>query len=232
MSDLDNLKEKQKVKRFLKNIHFDFDGAHVALTDASQGGACSMLNEPLLLKALKGKTLTEEQRELLEKMGHDISEIEKSASEKQDSSSSLSEENDEEVNTNINKENEDIMSEDIQKRLAALEKENKILKTQGLVSKYNFEADVEEALVEAIHNLENQEAVVKAFDAILDSVEEAVSKAKEKQEEIPENDLAKKLQEEIGTETKEDEEVEKAYEDLPFIEKVKFHQNKQTEGKA
>lgn len=70
-------------KRKLKKITFDFKGAHLAYTDASQGGAASGYNTPYLLKSKIDK-LTEAQKKILDLIGEHLTQLDKSLSDKKE----------------------------------------------------------------------------------------------------------------------------------------------------
>lgn len=210
MSNLATIQIESEAKRVLKGIHFDFEGAHIALTDASQGGACSLMNDPLMLKSLKGKVLTSEQEALLVRMGHEISEVEKSTSGNQTPTS---------VDTDgltgdnkLQKGTDDIMSKETLERIAQLEKALAVSEATNSLTGYGFEADVKKAVAGAIAKLEStedKEAVTKAFDALVAKGEADVEKAKTAKPE-EESDLAKALSEEAGDGGEAEEEVEKS----------------------
>lgn len=218
------------IKRKLTKISFDFDKAHLALTDKSAGGACSLMNDPIILKSLEDSiSLSAEQKRLLKLAGYDVSEVEKSMEEFIKSSTSddvISEGVSEVDNFDKSKEkgNDENMSEKLEKELADLRKELAISKTENMVSKYNLEADVAKSFAEAIALVENQEAVFKAIDSLIDAHKAELDKAKEdfeseldkaksgKQEE-EENPLAKALDEEAGEGGEPEGEVQKSRSD-------------------
>lgn len=187
----EKLEDEPVVKRLLKGITFNLPHNHVALTDASQGGACSLKNDYFLAKANYKKKLTKEQKELLEKMGHDISEIEKSMDE--NNKSSASSEAGEADNLNIDKGNDNTMSEEIQKELAQLRKDLAVSKAENLLTKYNFELDLNKDLAEVLAQVKDQEAVLKAFDALIADGKAKIEKAIEDATATAKADMAEEL---------------------------------------
>lgn len=205
----------KKVKRKLKKISFDFDKAHLAYTDGSAGGACSLVNDPILLKSLEaGKELSVEQRSLLESMGYDLSEVDKSIEETK--KSSASNEVSEADNLNIDKGNDDNMSQELLKaqedRIAALEKQLKVSNAVNALTKYNLDVELKKDLAESIADEAVQTVVLKALDALIAAgkveLEAAVEKAKTTTTE--ENPLAKALSNEAGEGGEVEQPVEKS----------------------
>lgn len=210
-----------KTKRLLKKISFDFDGAHLAYTDASQGGACSLMNDPIMLKALNGKTLTKEQKAILESAGHNILDVEKSASECKKSSTSDSEGVEvDNFDNSINKGNEDAMSQETLDRVAQLEKALAVSEAKNTISPYNL-GDLAKSVAEALASISEdslKESITKAFDHLIEAgkqeLEAAVEKAKEAQEAAAtktedENPLVKALNTEAGDAGEPEAELEK-----------------------
>jgi hypothetical protein len=184
-----------KAKRRL----YDFNVTGIAVTDGSQGGACSLLNEPLLLKSLKGgATLTPEQKAILLEIGHTESEVGKSLT---DDKLPLSSSEETSGGDNLTIEGTDMSEElikGLQEQVAALKKSN-IQKDLGA---YGFEADVANGLADVLVGLEAEglASVTKALDAVVAKGEAEVELAKAavpapKEEENP---LAKALSEEKG----------------------------------
>jgi len=186
-----------KAKRRL----YDFNVTGIAVTDGSQGGACSLLNEPLLLKSLKGgATLTPEQKAILLELGHTESGIGKSLV----SDNELPPSSSEEISggDNLTIEGTD-MSEEVNK---ALEAQVAVL-TKKLIQKelgvYGLESDLSKELAEVLSVLDEDAvaSVTKALDAVVAKGEAEVELAKStapapKEEE--ENPLAKALSGEKG----------------------------------
>lgn len=186
MSELADIQSKGK-KRYLKDVHFDFEKAHVAYTI---GGAASLKDEPILLKQ-KEQSLSEEELSILKELN--------------ESTDALAEVDKLKEEPEILKGNETDMSEinKLQEQLNQMKQELAIEKAVNKTAKYNFEngADVAKALA----NLEvaEQETILKAFDALLLAkdveIEEAVNKALEsKPTESEENPVVKALENEAG----------------------------------
>jgi len=184
-----------KAKRRL----YDFNVTGIAVTDGSQGGACSLLNEPLLLKSLRrSATLTPEQKAILLGVGHTESEVGKSLT---DDKLPLSSSEETSGGDNLTIEGTDMSEElikGLQEQVAALKKSN-IQKDLGA---YGFEADVANGLADVLVGLEAEglASVTKALDAVVAKGEAEVELAKAavpapKEEENP---LAKALSEEKG----------------------------------
>jgi len=184
-----------KAKRRL----YDFNVTGIAVTDGSQGGACSLLNEPLLLKSLKGgATLTPEQKAILLEIGHTESEVGKSLT---DDKLPLSSSEETSGGDNLTIEGTD-MSEEVNK---ALEAQVAVL-TKKLIQKdlgvYGLESDLSKELAEVLAGLGEDAvaSVTKALDAVVAKGEAEVEVAKSaapapKEEENP---LAKALSDEKG----------------------------------
>lgn len=215
MSELEKLVEKPKAKRVLKGVHFDFKGAEITYTDWSQGGACSLENEMVLAKAKDTKNkkeLTPEQKAILDQIGEEYTELEKSKTVEPQSPSNEIE------GEQIINEGTDEMSEDVLKELAALRRENAVIKAQKTVSSYGFDGELEEGLAGALADLEqdSKDFVVKALDALVANteakVEAAVTKAKETIE-TADTDLQKALDSEAGEGGEPEAEVEKSFTD-------------------
>lgn len=216
MSELDSIKStyKKKKKRILKKVHFDFKGAHLAYTDMSQGGAASLKNEPYLLKASDVELdLTDEQKSILEEIGEESTPLEKKLSDGDDTNALSSSSEDGEGK--LEKQEEDKMSEQISKELveslekqvAELKRENAVVKAGNLLTKYEFEAELNKGLAEAIADLGSEagEVIIKAMDELVARSEAAVEKAVKESSVEEENTLAKALDEEQGHETVEEE---------------------------
>ncbi len=226
MSELDTIKSKPKAKRILKGIHFDFSAAEVSYTDASQGGAASLMNEPFLLKANETiKPLSKEQQEILDAIGEESKPLLKAG--KPDSTSS----NVERTVEDDNKTKGDIsMSEevvkDLQEQMVALQKELDISKAEKSISGYGLEDEVGLGLAKALSDLDEDgvAAVHKAIETILSKAEKALT---EKEEEVnkaaedaktEDNPLAKALEEEEGHQEKQEVVAKSMVEQLNEIE--------------
>lgn len=181
---------KKKI-RLLKDVHFDFDEAHIALTS---NGAASMADEPYLLKSLR---LEENESESLLTQAQS------------DTGASA---DDEKVSKSQTENKEDLMDQEIVKQLqdevASLkaERDAAVLKAavdtaETAFGKYELEAELVKELAGVFHT-EGKELVVKALDAMVAQKEAAVEKASTVVEE--ENPLAKALEEEVGHPEKQD----------------------------
>lgn len=204
MSNLDTIKEKNKVKRVLKDISFDFTGAHLAYTEASQGGAASGKNEPYLLKATDIDKLTDEQKEILAAIGEEPIALDKDLKSGENTPSSSVEETQGE-DENLNKGKEKDMSdntENLQKEVAALKFDLAVEKAKGQISKFNLPTEIVEGLAKSLASLEDNTSVVKALDHLQASAQEAVEKAAtlEKEKEQNTTELQKSLDQEQGNE--------------------------------
>lgn len=209
-----------KVKRKLTKISFDFDKAHLAYTSEDQGGACSLMNDPILLKSLEqGKELSVEQMSLLEAAGYDISTIGKSMEEATKPSASETEAS--EVNK-TNHKDEDNMSEKLEKELAELRKQLAESKVENTLTSYSLDAELKKELASVLAGVEDNGVVFKAFDALIAAgeakVEAEVTKAKEEIEKAAasageENPLTKELGEDAGEGGESEAPVEKSRSD-------------------
>jgi hypothetical protein len=230
MSKLDTISQNPEAKRVLKGINFDFTGAHIAYTSEEQGGAASLLNDPILLKAKDSTvTLTEAQKEIISKLGEESTPLDKKLSEGVEvSSSSSSEVSNGEENINVNKENEVTMADDkLATEVAELRKELAVQKAVNSLTDYSFEKELTTSVAAALASLEtaDQEAVLKAFDALEARTEVEVTKAKEAApEEV--NELAKALGDEAGIEGEAEVEVVKT-----LAERIKEDQDAMKGGK-
>jgi hypothetical protein len=210
--------------RRLVNPHFDFPGSHVAYTEESQGGACSLMNDPIYAEKSLRRPLSEDQKEILVGLGHNLSELSKSLedSEKNSGLSSpvngASQGEQPENKTNEGKN----MSEDIQKELAALKRELAVEKAVNQVAKYKLDEAVAAGLAEALATLQSDEktSVLKALDAMVVKADEAVNKAVEIEKAVKaeqskeENPVLKALGEEQGHSEKVEKVVEKSRLDI------------------
>jgi len=208
---LRRLKLTKKIRK-LKGIHFDFKGAHLAYTDESQGGAASKLNDPFLLKSTElDKPLTENQKKILEDIEEESVPLDKSTGAGKNTPSSSEETG--EDNDNINKGTDNDMSEEILKQLAEVKHELAITKAEKQISPYSF-GELETGVATALANAskEDAEAINKALTFLKEcgeygAAEAAVSKAKGKTKELPDNALTKALDEEAGLEGDGDNDI-------------------------
>ncbi len=210
MSQLDEIKSSPKAKAELSNVSFQFKGAHVAYTSEDQGGAASLLNEPLLLKSTETGNLSEDQEKILSKVNEEFTPLEKSKDVENVSPSSDEVVTGEEHISNVTKGNDKDMSdqklEDVLAEVAKLQKSLSVQKAVNTIAPYKFEDA--EAVAEAISDLseEAQGVVLKAFDALVAREGEALEKAKTAAPAV-ETDLQKALDEEAGVDGEAEVEV-------------------------
>ena len=182
MSKLDSLASAPEASRELTKISFDFSGAHLAYTDASQGGAASGLNDPILLKSGEEGylSLTAEQRELISLIGETPTALIKSVD-----------------NLTTQKENPTIMGEQVsQEDFLALQQELAVEKSLRAISALNLEEPKAEVLAKALSTLTKENLVI-VKEALLD-LQADINKAADV--EVGETDLQKSLSEEAGSE--------------------------------
>ena len=199
MSKLQEISSPLAAKRDLKGVNFDFTGAHVCYTDASQGGAASGLNDPVLLKSSEGDaetSLTEEQRELISLIGETPTTLDKTKG-----SDNLSKQ----------QENTPIMGDTVsQEDFLALKKELALEKSLRAIEGLGFDEEVSQKLAETLCNLDSEG---------LSIVKSALSVLKGKEAVVPEEtELQKSLSEEEGHEGEGEpdsflEQIKKAKED-------------------
>jgi hypothetical protein len=192
-----------KAKRELKNINFDFEGAHIAITDESEP-ACSGEVE-----AVEFKSLTDNQTEILEELNVDP--ILASKSKESASDESLDGSQHKADNQNVNtKEIEDDMSQEtlkaLEAKLDAMEAANAKMadelateKAHKSIAGFGLEAELEAKVAKALAKAEDSEVLVEALKSLADAKEEAVAKAVEAEDKKEENPVAKALSEEKGT---------------------------------
>jgi hypothetical protein len=196
-----------KAKQY-KGVTFDFKKAHLAYTEESQGGAASLLNDPIMLKAKNpDEALSENQKKILKVIGEESTPLEKSSEVVKESQSS-SEENGED-NVKINKGTDNDMSE---KLIKSLQDEVAILKAKNIeqsINPYELSEDVAKGLTEVMLGVtpEQCDNITKALNELVSygvagvEIEKANTPATEE-----ENALAKALSEEQGEEGKTEEE--------------------------
>lgn len=198
MSELDKIKSKAKITKWLTDVNFNHEDAHIAYT--SKGGACSLMNEAYVLKSKDDKELTEKELYILERDGNKTEAVTKQSQEKPSVT-------DTEHST---KGKTSDMSEDIlkglEKKVQELEHENAVMKTLGKSSKYGLEDQTQADLASAIAGLEDtaQESVFKALDAVAAKADEAISKSKESEDSTVESQISKELDKEVGSEASEE----------------------------
>lgn len=210
-------KPKKKIKRYLKDVSFDFDGAHVAMTAGL--GAASEMNDPFILKSIdeinKSISLTEEEINILKEIGEYDEDLYKStdktinaeADEKPNISS-----NDKEIKKEKMTDEKTVTMEEflaLKKKVEDTDKENRILISKSLIKDFKFSGDVEknkeiEAGVAGILSTldtEDREILVKAFEAVVKNIKADLDRDdvnKDKKEDG--NPLKKMLDEEVGSE--------------------------------
>lgn len=196
-------------RKRLTEITFDFDGAHLAYTDWSQGGAASFENDPVLLKAKETNVLTEEQIEMLSRYGEEFKPL-VMKDQGLNKTSSSSNEGVREDDKNDNLGNKPEMSAELIKKLEELEAQNKALAEQlkekegkevvASLSKYELAEDLTKSVAALISSVskEQAEVVYKALDAVVSTKEALIKSAKEQ---TP-TDLAKALGAEVGSPAK------------------------------
>ncbi len=200
-------------KKRLTNVTFEFEGAHLAYTDWSQGGAARFENAPVLLKSNDSIVLTEEQKEKLKQYGEEFKPLVMKA-EGLDKTSSSSLEGVVEDDNKLNEGNNTEMSEDILKQLAELKAQNEAMasalkaievkKVEDKVSTYSLPEALSKSVSDLLFDLGSEKAdvVYKALDAL---VEAKATIAKAAAESAP-TDLAKALGAEVGDLEKKTEE--------------------------
>jgi hypothetical protein len=186
VKNLDALKSEPEIRRVLIKPHFDFDTPEVSYTDPSQGGACSLMNDPFLLKAIGNSDdpLTKEQKEILDAIGEPYVALKKAT--KDDSSSSAQEGQAEEETSDLTKGNkmsdqdkqDNKQLEALQGQVATLTKALAVSNATNALSPYELDSEIEKGLANAIAGLEAEDVgfVTKALDAMVARVEEEQTK--------------------------------------------------------
>lgn len=217
MSELSEIQTTVKAKRRLKGVNFQFKGSELSYTEESQGGAASLINEPILLKSNElNKELTQSQKDILEEIGEEFTPLDKSLTVDTHTPSSAtvdSGEDNQNDKGNLMADNAEIL-----KKLEQLEQDNKILKAEKAIASYEFDTELSVGVASAIANLDETQvaAITKAFDGLIAQKEEAVTKAKEAAVAVQEEtELAKSLKSEQGNDSVEEETVE-----LTTVEKM------------
>jgi len=180
---LDEIKCKDKVKK-VKTYLEDVDIAAVAMT--SGAGACSQMNDPYILKS-KENELTEEQIEILKKIG-EYSKLDKT----------IEEEKEETMDEDLKKELDDQKKETeaLQKKLndalKLVEKEQvekETLKVEKMITDFEFEEEMKTSIAKFMIKIEEEERgdLIKAFAFLkefttkkeeTDTIEDQVTKEK------------------------------------------------------
>lgn len=208
---------KTNKKRKLKEITFDFKGAHLAYTDASQGGAASGYNEPYLLKSLSMEP-TQEQLAILKDIDEELTPLDKTVvintvvaegangsviaepSIKESPETFTAGVNNEVITTNNEVIKGNTMSEQdeiikaLKEQVEQLTLAAAIEKAKNSLAKYSFDAEVLDKTVSVFAKLqeEGQAALLKAFDTLVEQTEVVKAQVKSLQEEV-EVEKAKKL---------------------------------------
>ena len=206
------------MQKRIKSINFNFEGAHLAVCSPDQGGACSLVNDPIALKSLNPdealglitKSLAAGEAEMLEEMGEPIS------------SKSLN------PTDEVNEGNDDMASEEtkaLQKEVAALTKALAVKDVQETLGKYELGLEINKELASALTGMgEGSEAVFKALDSLVSMGEYGVAVAsvvaKEKAKlDVEGNPLGKSLDDEAGDDLEGDEPLEKS-----LVQRIQAHQ--------
>lgn len=184
--DFEDLKEV-KPKRLLKNFNFKYEGAHLAVTDGTKGGAASMKNEAYLFKALDDGSNESDSAVA------DTAVVDGNTGVTADVSVSKSNDNNEDNMTAEVMKSMQEQIEALQKQLEAKEHEVAVEKAATAFAKYELEAELVKELSEAFQG-EAVELVVKALNAM--KAAEAVAIEKAKEQVAPVNEIAKALTEE------------------------------------
>lgn len=181
-------------KRKLSGITFDFTGAHLAYTDASQGGAASGYNDPILLKSVS-LDVSPEQIAILKEIEEELTPLDKNkgvsgSDDAEQSTASDSKQNtpstsasaeavmagdDKKVlegNTKAMSE-QDEMIKALQEQVAKMARETAIEKAKNSLHKYSFDAELSTSLAEAFASLDDagKDSVTKAFDTFVAQIE-------------------------------------------------------------
>lgn len=199
----------KKQIRKLKDVHFDFDTAHLAYTD----GAASLKDEPYLLKSLEVVEDATDQPES-DNQAHACED------ENVDRSTTENPTSKENKMTDVNKE--------LQDQIAQMQHELAVQKAVNSLNKYGLNAELSAPLADALADLDadKQEAVFKAFDAFVAAKDEAVQKAVSEAKttaEADKNPIEKAMDsdKEVGAE----EVVEKSDKELTLAEKIAQYQD-------
>ena len=171
MSEFDKIKEpKGVIKVYLEDINC------TAIAMTSDAGACSLMNEPFLLKSKdKSVSLTEDQIKILQKIGeYDV--ITKQTKEEEIMDEKVVKELQDELAT---------LKEDKIK----LEKQLKTEKVEKEIVDFSFEKDLDVTKVLALMEDEDKGVILKAFTFLKKQIKEKVEDTK----------LQKELDEENGS---------------------------------
>jgi hypothetical protein len=198
--DLADIQSQPEATRELVGVNFDWDHPELTYTSPSQGGAASLKNDAYELSKAKKATIEDldtEQADILKGIGEEFISLEKHLGEdnNQTPSSSAEAKVGEDNQVTKGKHMTDVTREEFE----ALQKALAVSQAVNTLSGYDFEAEVNKAVAGAIAGLdaEGQEAVTKAFDALVARTEAEVEKAKAAKPE-DESELSKALSEEAG----------------------------------
>jgi hypothetical protein len=196
---------KMKRKR-IKNVTFAFEGAHLAITDWSQGGAASFENEAILFKSKDEIILTDEQKKILSDVLEEEFKPLVMKAEDLNKTSSSSSEGVVEDDNKLSEGNKTEMSEDILKQLAELKAQNEAMasalkaievkKVEDKVSTYSLPEALSKSVSDLLFDVGSEKAdvIYKALDALVEA-KLALTKAAA---ESTATDLAKALGAEVG----------------------------------
>lgn len=217
-------------KRKLKGIHFDFEGAEVSYTDASQGGACSGHNDPFLLKAKQEmRPLTEEQQQLLADIGEEPTALIKTVNGEETNAPSSSEtEGTLGEETKLKKGNDDMSKEtELANEVAELKKALLTEKAKNEIQGFGFDKELTAELANTLSELDDAgiAIVVKAFEKVKADADVKLDKAKEQLKVSEENGVGALLDKEAGEGGETEQEVKKDYKELSLVEKIAQHQS-------
>ena len=158
-------------KRKLSDITFDFTGAHLAYTDASQGGAASGYNDPILLKAVSPE-VSIEQLTILKEIDEELTPLDKNKGVSGSDNAEQLNASDSNTNTpSTSAQAEAVMAGDdkkvlegkqkamseqdemikaLQEQVAKMARETAIEKAKNSLHKYALEAELAQSLAEAL----------------------------------------------------------------------------------
>lgn len=161
--------------RLLSDFIFTHKAAHIAFTSKSQGGAASGHNEHFnIMKS--SKLLDEEQAKILEELGEEFLELDKSQitgevepESKTAPSTSVEEALDAGVDNETVNKGQDEMSVELQNKLAELEKKLLAKDIKETLVKYSFDSELSETVSLALAEVGEAERAlfVKALDAVV-----------------------------------------------------------------
>lgn len=198
--DLETIKDTiKRPKKLLTGVHFDNEGAHVAICTGN--GAASLMNEPYLLKSVEHseKVLDKDDKTLGTEVLSTKPEIKKEENSKMDEVA-IKAMQDELATLKADKE--------------ALAKELKKSEVTTSLIIYKLSDDIEKALADVMVDVPDPKPILDAMDEVATKVQAETEKA-EKEDENP---LKKALDDELG-------ETDADTEELSLIDKIKKAQN-------